>query len=95
MPEENKKNKRGIYCYVPPIVLDELKDIRREDRLDGAERARWRTEAFFRLVGYARQGREVQRLMRLDFSRSVPQPPLSSYPQKKYKKVKPKNMFDF
>lgn len=42
--------------YIPTIIIDEIEDIRREDKVNS------RVDAFKELVQYARVGREVKRL---------------------------------
>lgn len=43
--------------YIPPVIIDELEDIRREDQIDS------RVEAFRKLAKYSRVGREAKRLV--------------------------------
>ena len=66
--------KKGRVMYIPPVVLDEVEDIRREDELDK------NSEAFRKLIKYARVGRETKRLANLKFGKSVPRPPVDNYP---------------
>ena len=56
--------KRGKNTYVPSIIIDEIKDIQREDEVDS------QSEAFKKMVKYAQAGRETKRLMRLDWSKA-------------------------
>lgn len=73
------KAKRGRMMYVPPVIIDEIDDIKREDGIQiGAEAQR-------KLVKYARVGREVNRLRRLDFSRKVHLPPVRNPRKRKGK----------
>jgi len=67
--------------YVPPVVIDEIDDLRREDGdiIFGSE-------AFRKLVSYARVGREVNRLKRLDWSKYKPLPPIDQYPSRNRKR---------
>jgi hypothetical protein len=52
--------------YVPPSLIDEINDIKREDDIFS------QAEAMRKLVKYAQVGREAQRLIRLDWSRARP-----------------------
>ena len=45
---------KGRMIYVPPVIIDEVKDIQREDDIES------RPEAFRNLVKYARIGREIK-----------------------------------
>lgn len=47
--------------YVPPIVIEEAVDLQKEHGLQS------RSEALKEVVKYARTGRELERLMKLDF----------------------------
>ena len=67
-------NKKGRMIYVPPVIIDEVQDIQREDDIES------RPEAFRHLVKYARVGREIKRVAKLDFSKSIKRPPVESYP---------------
>ena len=62
--------KRGKMTYVPPIIIDELEDIRREDCLIN------NADAFKELCKYARVGREAKRIITLDWSKAKKLPPL-------------------
>jgi len=83
---------RGKYIYVPPVVVDELEDIKREDGIFG------RAEAFKKMTKYTRVGREVNRLRRLDFHKSVPRIPVEEFnysrKSKKGKNNKKHNIFE-
>jgi len=78
-------NKKGRMKYVPPIVIDELEDIQREDKI-GED-----AQAFRELVGYARVGREMKRIMKLDWRGAKRLPPINVYPTKKKRR---KDEFD-
>jgi len=53
-----KTNKtKGQMIYVPPVIIDELQDLQREDDIPV------RAEAFKKLVKYAQVGRETKRLI--------------------------------
>lgn len=56
------KNKKGRMMYVPPIVIDEVEDIIREDGVNN------NSDAFKMMTRYARTGRDVFRLGKLDFT---------------------------
>ena len=77
-----ERTKRGRILWVPPVVIDEINDIIREDDLVS------RAEAFRKLVKYTRVGREAKRLTRFDFSKAMPRIPVEEYPmrKKKYKR---------
>jgi len=64
--------KRGTMKYVPVVVIEEVGDIMREDDIIQS------SEAFRKLVKYARVGREVNRMWRLDFSRKQKMPTLDT-----------------
>jgi len=72
---------RGRIKYVPKIALIELDDIKREDGIS------MDCEAFRKLVGYARIGRETKRFINFgyDWSKKKPLPPIEQ-PRKKNKK---------
>jgi len=72
--------KKGKVVYIPPVVIDELEDIKREDEIHTG------SEAFKKMVKYARVGREVKRMATLDFSRAVSRPSLDLFGNKKKKK---------
>lgn len=55
--------KRGKMRYVPPVVIDEVEDIKREEGIEVG------SDAFRKLVKYAQVGREVKRIISLDFTR--------------------------
>jgi len=69
--------KKGKMLYVPPVVIDEVEDIIREDKVNS------RADAFKELTKYCRVGREVNRLRVLDFSKRNILPPVESYNRKK------------
>lgn len=72
--------RKGRICYVPPAVVIELEDIKREDNLTS------QADAFKELTKYARVGREAKRMMKLDFSRALKLPSISElYPQRRKK----------
>lgn len=49
---------RGKMKYVPPVIIEELEAIKADHGLD------IEVEAFKKMVGYSRVGREVERLKR-------------------------------
>lgn len=51
--------------YVPPVIIEELEVIKQEHGLDVE------VEAFKKMVGYSRIGREVENLKRGDRRRGV------------------------
>ncbi len=51
------EKKKGKMMYVPPVIIDEVYDLQREDRIPV------RADAFKELVKYAQVGREAKRLM--------------------------------
>lgn len=53
--------KRGGMVYIPTVIIDEIEDIRREDRIES------KSEAFKLMTKYARVGREVNRLKKLNY----------------------------
>lgn len=53
--------KKGRMIYVPPVLIEEASDIQREQNIP------LRAEAVKKLVGYAKTGRELERIMKLDF----------------------------
>lgn len=61
--------------WAPPVILDEIEDVKREDGIHGG------SNAMKEIVKYARVGREVSRLVRLDFGRSKKQMPVEAYPK--------------
>ncbi len=70
-------NRKGRVLYVPPVVLTELDDIIREDRLPS------KADAFKEMTRYTRVGREVKRMAALDFSKSVKLPNIDQFYRKK------------
>lgn len=64
---------KGRIVYVPPIIIDEVDDIIREDELTT------RADGFKELTKYARVGREANRLMKLDFTKKIRQKPVDIY----------------
>ena len=58
--------KKGQKVYVPPSILEEVEDIKREDKLSS------RAEAFRMMYKYSRVGREAKRIYTLDWSRVKP-----------------------
>ena len=59
--------------YIPPVVIDEIKDLKREDEIHA------NSEAFRKMVKYTRVGREVKRLAKFDFRKSVPRIPVENF----------------
>ena len=51
---------KGRITYVPPSVLDELTDIKRENKL------KKNCDAFKEMVNYTKVGREAERLYNFD-----------------------------
>lgn len=80
-------NKKGKNMYVPPVVIDELEDIQREDGIEE------NVLAFKEFTNYARVGREVKRIMKLDWRGVRRLPPISAYPSKKKKGRGEKDLF--
>ena len=73
-------SKKGKKLYVPPVLIDEIEDIKREESLDG------NSVAMRKMVEHARVGREVERLVKLDFSKAIPRVPINLYPSRRPKK---------
>lgn len=69
--------KKGRKIWCPSSVIDELEDIKREDLV------KENTEAFRKFVGYARVGREINRLRTLNWKRFQPLPTLEEYKKRK------------
>lgn len=65
-----KKQHKGRHAWVPDFVIDEIEDIKRENKIEK------NNHAMTHLVKYARVGRELERIARLDWKRSQPRPPL-------------------
>jgi len=61
---------KGRIVYVPSILMLEVEDIKREENI------RKRAHAMRKLVEHARIGREIDRLVRLDWTRKKTLPPL-------------------
>jgi len=59
--------------YIPPVVIDEIQDLKREDDIEA------NVEAFKKMVKYTRVGREVQRLAKFDFRKSLPRVPVDEF----------------
>lgn len=54
---------KGKMIYIPAILLDEILDLMREEDIES------RAEACLKLTKYARVGREINRIRRLDWSK--------------------------
>lgn len=67
--------------YVPPIIIDEIEDIRFEENI------LTKADAMRKLVEHSRCGREVQRLATLNWSRKRPQKPIKTYKMRKTKNI--------
>lgn len=76
------RQKKGKNIYVHPIILDELDAIGHENGLET------NIERMMRLAHYSRMGREIDRFVKLDFSRKMPQPPIEAYEFKPRKRKK-------
>ena len=72
--------KKGKNKYVPPVIIDELDDIKREDNLQSD------IEAWQKMTKYTRVGREAKRMFRFDWSKSKHLPKVEDYPFKRRKK---------
>ena len=72
--------KKGKKLYVPPVLIDEIEDIKREESLVG------NSEAMRKVVEHARVGREVERIVKLDFKGAIPRIPMNLYPSRRPKK---------
>jgi len=55
--------RRGNLNYVPRVVIDEYEDIMREKEI------RKKHEGYRKMVEYCRVGREVERIVKLDWSK--------------------------
>jgi len=75
-------SRKGKIMYVPPVVLTELNDIMRENKVPN------KADAFKEMTKYARVGRETERLMRLDFRKAGKLPPINYFYLKEKKKNK-------
>jgi len=69
----------GKVTYVPRVVLREIDDLKIEDKLKKD------SEAFKKMVEYARMGRELKRAMTLNFTR-LPTRTSNPFQKRKYKK---------
>jgi hypothetical protein len=74
---------RGRMKYFPPVLIDELNDLKMEEKITIDH------EAINKLVKYARIGREANRIMNLKFPIRPISFPVDSYP----KKGRPRRMF--
>lgn len=63
-------SKKGRMMYVPPIVIEELEDIMREDEIEG------NADAMKLMTKYARTGRDIFRAAKLDFTKKRAMPPI-------------------
>jgi len=68
---------RGRMGYLPAFVLEELNEIKQEKKLIK------NNIAFYEMVRFARVGRELDRLRKLDFSK-----PMLNMPKKLVKKYR-------
>ena len=59
--------------WLPPVIIDEMDDIKREDDLIK------NVEAFNKMVKYCRIGREMKRLTRFDFRKAVNRIPVDDF----------------
>lgn len=71
---------KGKMQYIPPVILTELDDIMRENRLEN------KSQAFKEMAKYTRVGRELERMKRLDFTRAKPLPNIDAFYKPKGKK---------
>lgn len=55
---------KGRMSYIPPIIIDEMEDIRRENGIGK------QAEALKEMVRYARVGREMERIIKLDWNKA-------------------------
>ena len=69
--------RKGKMIYAPAIVINEIEDIIREDKLFQ------RSEAFKEMVRYTRVGREVKRLRYLDWRRAIQGQPIPTTKKRK------------
>ncbi len=73
---------KGKNGWIPAFVIDEIQDIMRENGIDDEQ------AALIEVVKYCNVGREMERIMKLDFSRWKPREKLMSLIKKnKLKKV--------
>jgi len=77
--------KKGKIIYAPSLLILEIEDIKREDKLDK------NAEAIYELLKYARAGRETKRFWNMDLREVAPLPKLPS--GRVYKKVKNRDVF--
>lgn len=68
---------KGRMKYVPSIIIEEVQDIKREDDIEKD------VEAMLKLCKYARVGREVNRLRKLNWSKFKSLPPIEIISKKK------------
>lgn len=71
---------KGRMQYIPPVILVELNDIMRENRLEN------KSQAFKEMAKYTRVGRELERMARLDFSKAKPLPNVDAFYKPKGRK---------
>jgi len=71
----------GTMKWLPESVIDEIQDIKREKRINKD------SDALRKMVEYTRTGREVERLIKLDFSKAKKRKPLKSF-YNKQKRIK-------
>jgi len=77
--------KKGKIIYAPSLLVLEIEDIKREDKLDK------NAEAIYELLKYARAGRETKRFWNMDIR---PVNNLPSLPKKNgYKRIKRGGVF--
>ena len=87
-----RSNKRGRVVYVPTVILDELKDIKREDMIPKCKVDN--SIAFRKMAEYTRVGREAKRVINLDFGGyRKPQPIKEYYPNEKNKTKRKRGIF--
>jgi len=78
---EKRREKRGKNMWMPPVLIDEIKDIQKEEGLD------IKTEAMRKLVKYARVGREVKNMKDLSVGNLLrKRTPVDDYFKKKKKR---------
>lgn len=83
---------KGKLLYVPSGILEEISDIKREDKLTS------NADAFREMVKYTRVARELKRMMNLDWRKKARRTPVDNLNFKKPKWKKNKNdkpLFDF
>jgi predicted ribonuclease YlaK len=74
---------RGKTIYIPRVVITEMEDIKREENIGR------NSIAMRRLVQHARAGREVERILKLDWSKARLLPKID-YPKKMFKTMQGK-----